>query len=265
MSSGPNSFSKSGSGSAWCQPGVGATIFSRRPAAPQVADLDVDATLTRELNELSVKEREDLYEEIHGISAEQKDPEERELDKIFVAMQERISTIRKPARAAYEKALFLRPDYVQNRKFRLSFLRAEDFDPHKAAQRFVKHFEFKRELFGDGKLVEDVTLQDLTPADLECLMSGSTQILPQKDSVGRTVIVVNQNYYRYRHWKEQLRVTWYIIQVALEDEVSQTRGLVDVIVDIGPNHNEFDLGSMAKRVHLMNGLPFRLSGWHYCK
>ena len=253
-------------GSSCCAPPSSAskagTVFFKAP--PKRAVRNADSMLVQELNELSVQERNEIYEDIHGIPIDRhNEPTGPELEKLFQELQNHISEIRK--RQAYEKALYLRPSYVTNRKFRLQFLRADEFNAHKAAQRIVKHFECKQELFGDAKLVEDITLDDLTPEDMDCLMSGSTQILPKKDSAGRTITCANQNHFNFKHWREYLRVTWYVTSVALEEEVTQSRGLVNVIVDIRPNHYDFDLAGLLQNTHKVNGLPYRFSAWHYCK
>ena len=241
---------------------ISSRMFSQ-PVPPREVR-EVDATIVQELNELSVHERNQIYEEVHAIATIQKEPTGPELDQLVSKMQTRVSSIRRK-RTAYDKAAFIRPDFVNDRAFQLRFLRSENFDPHKAAQKLIKHFECKRELFGDAKLVEEITLEDLTTEDMECLLSGANQILPTKDSAGRTVMVVNHNYYNFKHWRHLFRVVWYLGQVALEDETMQTQGFVLIIVDIRPHRYEFDFSGMVRNVHWLDGIPSRLSAFHYCK
>lgn len=77
--------------------------------------------------------------------------------------------------------------FVENPKFRLRFLLAEDWDATKAAGRFIRYFDWKLELFGEAKLTKTITLNDLQPEDIKMLKKGHTQILPSRDWAGRAV------------------------------------------------------------------------------
>ena len=86
-------------------------------------------------------------------------------------------------RAAADKAFFLKPQLESDTKFKLMFLRADYYDARKAAKRMAKYFESKLELFGESKLVHKITLEDLTPEDMDAY--GSHLVLPYKDNAGR--------------------------------------------------------------------------------
>jgi hypothetical protein len=145
---------------------------------------ETDAFLAKELNQLSLKERERALEEVHGIpQALPEDPavEEEQLN----VMEAELSKIKD--KKAYDRALFLSPRYVNNRFFRLLFLRAECLDGKRAAMKMVNHFQYKLELFGIEKLVKDIELEDLSEDDKEALMTGHFQFLREKDRGGRAV------------------------------------------------------------------------------
>jgi hypothetical protein len=79
---------------------------------------------------------------------------------------------------------------VKHRNFRLRFLRSTEFDAPKAAQKLVDHFDFKMGLFGQEKLAQNITLDDLDENDLIYLRSGAIQILPAVDRAGRPIFFV---------------------------------------------------------------------------
>jgi hypothetical protein len=83
------------------------------------------------------------------------------------------------------------PSYVDDRDFRLRFLRAERYHVKNAATRLLRHFEEKKFLFGEACLGRDIRLSDLTDDDLECLQVGGQQISPFLDKHGRTIEIVN--------------------------------------------------------------------------
>ena len=63
------------------------------------------------------------------------------------------------------------------------------FDPVKAAKRLLTFFECRLALFGADLLTRPLTLEDLDADDIACLRSGYFQILPQRDTTGRAVLV----------------------------------------------------------------------------
>jgi hypothetical protein len=161
-----------------------------------------DAILAKELHELSLKERERVFEEIHGVADSfNKDPADLTLP--FSELDEEIKKIKK--KPEYERALFLSPRYVKDAGLRLKFLRADGFDASKAAVRMVNYFQHKMELFGEEKLVKTISLDDLDEDDIAELSTGSFQFLPQKDSRGRPICFVIQNLFNYKSWQSKVR------------------------------------------------------------
>ena len=149
-------------------------------------DAHLEAELAREMNELSVDERERVLDDIHGVA---ETPEETPefIAKCLNELDMQLSKTPKARRRGYDKALFFRPTIQQDQKFKLMFLRADLYDGAKAAQRMVKYFEDKMELFGETKVAKDLTLSDLTEEDLTVWSSGCFLTLPHKDQVGRPI------------------------------------------------------------------------------
>lgn len=164
---------------------------------------NADAILAHGMTSLSLEERNRALEEIHGIKHEiEEDPEvvERELQN----MEEALQSIR--SKKAYDQAAFLSPKYVQDRKFRLVFLRADAFDAKKAAERMVRHFQFKLELFGLDKLVKHIEVDDMGDSDREFLMLGLTQYLTRRDRAGRVVLFNNGGSKSFKEVENQVRI-----------------------------------------------------------
>ena len=159
---------------------------------------DTDALITKELNELSMQEREKVFEDIHGVANEVKEEPEFVV-RCLREMDDEIGKIRK--KPSYERAAFLPPAYVQNEDFRLMFLRADRFDPTQAAKRMVKFFELKMELFGEEKLVKTITLDDFSEDDLHSLTTGSSFFLKSKDCAGRCILLSTLENERYKEIK----------------------------------------------------------------
>jgi hypothetical protein len=88
---------------------------------------------------------------------------------------------------AYEQAQTQDYNYVSCERFRLKFLRAENFNPRLAAQRLIKFFASKLQLFGPHYLTRDIRLDDLAEDDKKCIEAGLFQLLPLRDRAGRAV------------------------------------------------------------------------------
>jgi hypothetical protein len=143
------------------------------------------AMLAKEMNQLSVEEREKVLEDIHGIARAVDEPLAYVKNSLALLEHELSKTSRN--KVAFDLANIQSKEYVSSEKLRLMFLRAESFDAYKAASRMIRFFDEKYKLFGAEKLTKDIVLADLDLDDITALESGSFQVLPEKDSAGRKV------------------------------------------------------------------------------
>ncbi len=148
-----------------------------------------DAYIANALNQMSLKERDKVYCDLHGVA------EDMVEDSKFVArkleeLQREVNWMLPSNSKAFRLAELRSPSFVNNRKIRLRFLRAEAFDSRKAATRMMRFFDFKLELFGEDSLCRDLTYFDLSNEDQTALKTGFTQRLPERDRAGRVVIVL---------------------------------------------------------------------------
>lgn len=157
------------------------------PVSEMVDQDIVDTMLAQELNKMSTKEREKHCEQLHGI-----------LDDDFVETPELIEgaidqlqmeLLMIPKKDAYVLAWHMNRSYVEERSFRLLFLRANKFDAKKAAARLVLFMEKKKELFGPETLVRSLLLKDLDEDDIETMKAGALQVLPKRDRAGRLILI----------------------------------------------------------------------------
>jgi hypothetical protein len=162
-----------------------------------------DAMLAKELNELSVQERERVMEELHGVADVIRETPEL-VHTSCERLNKELQKLSKAKRRALDRALFLKPSLEMDIPFKLLFLRADSFDAAKAAVRMCKYFQHKLELFGEDKLVKKITLEDMNEDDMAAVRTGAVAILPQKDQAGRLIWFINQTHYDFKHWKNQV-------------------------------------------------------------
>ena len=120
---------------------------------------------------------------LHGVS------ESLEETPAFVAQKLAeldLNVSKKKKRYAYDRAKAQNPEYVSSRRFRLAFLRAEKFDAEEAATRLVRFCEEKLLLFGEERLGRDITMQDFSKEDLDCVESGMMQVSKKHHNPARS-------------------------------------------------------------------------------
>jgi hypothetical protein len=144
---------------------------------------ETDALLAKEMSQLSVGERDQVLNEMHGV-AEEPDENPESVMRALAQFEEELQAI--PHREAYELAKSMSGEYVSSRKLLVMFLRAERFDVKKAALKMVLFFKYKLEFFGPDLLAKDIKMDDLNEDDLACLWSPYSQTLA-RDSSGRGV------------------------------------------------------------------------------
>ena len=155
---------------------------------------EIDAMLAKEMNQLSMEERDEILFDIHGVAEMINETEDfvvERLDQLEVAL----ANI--PTKPEYDRAMYMDPDYVQNRKFRLMFLRADSFHAEKAAARMVMFFHEKQKLFGTELLCRDIQWKDLDTEDQESIEAGFMQIFPVPDRAGRTILCLLPMYKKH--------------------------------------------------------------------
>jgi carboxylesterase type B len=151
---------------------------------------NIDADIAKELNQLTLAEREDILNDIHGVTEVlDEDPAfvKKALDDLEMWIATKGTNNNKSVEA-YNKAASQSPEYVQRKDFRRMFLRADRFNAEHAADRILRFFDKKLELFGPSKLCQDIKLADLSPSDRDCLDHLHGQYMPVRDAGGRPII-----------------------------------------------------------------------------
>jgi hypothetical protein len=247
----------------------------------------LDKLLALELSKLSVKDRQEAEFDIHGVADELSETPElietslhdlgHEIERKLAAAASLPAEQQSPPApntddsnsttdpcAAYRKALAQNRDYVHDKTLRLKFLRAEKFQIEPAADRLIKFFQLKEQLFGSEKLAKDITQSDLGRDDLACLRSGITQILPLPDRAGRTVMVWNTALRGNSSHISRMRTSFYMFVSASHDVDCQRKGMVIVVMNLGQQGNHADVQAADKLARLLSVYPVRFDAFHAC-
>ena len=196
------------------------TVANQVPDVRTVDPDEIDRLLADELNELTVNEREQVLEEVHGVSSSTKNVPlqekalkqmQEELDRHFYSACDSHSCsdhfIAKRAMNnrhvhsnpfpltpktivcnAYREARLKNSSLITDPLFMRGHLLAENFDPEAAAIRMMLYLEHMKELYETSAvLFRPIIIDDLHMIAREQLVMGSYQILQDRDSSGRRV------------------------------------------------------------------------------
>ena len=278
------------------------------PITQDEADV-VDAALADEMNKLNMTDYDKINFEVYGINEDIDENQSKfflrqkfieldyELEKQVQNRSMLIGGLKAGRGAAKNKNRFSKktsrkettttttnmkyefqkyPEYVNTKQFRLAFLRSARFDTKLAAEKIIRHFTQKQDLFGNNNsdvMGRDVKLSDLSKADKIVLESGMVQILPVRDTGGRFIFVLRPDIYPkvvkengpQITVKNMVRAWFYIWSVyGFQNEEFQKKGMVIIIYIVGMTTNMLCL-PLAKEICIRrDALPNKVVAIHIC-
>uniref|UniRef100_A0A7S4MWC3 CRAL-TRIO domain-containing protein n=1 Tax=Odontella aurita TaxID=265563 RepID=A0A7S4MWC3_9STRA len=141
----------------------------------------------------------------------------------------------------YLEAVRRCPEQVDDEHKKACLLK-ENFDAKLAAVRLVRHWKYKRKLFGPHKCFLPMTLSGAVSDDMVALSDGFVELLPIRDAHGRAVFYFRAcrlDLMKYSR-ESMLRAFWYLIHVAIEDPDTRRRGIVYIFNNRGMCWDKFD-------------------------
>jgi len=209
----------------------------------------VDNLFSKELLQLSMEDRNELAEEIHGVRclALDETPELLQASvRKLASVLESDNMIPRHQKLAYLQSQSLPWTYINGDDFRLRFLRLTLFDAVKAAKRIVRFLDLACYLFGNFLLERPVRLSDFNKKELQYIRNGCFQFLPFRDRSSRRIFAImnpiaygqdanaeclGQSVMKRRHGKLALtgKIMLYMTWVAGDDIDTQRKGIVFVV------------------------------------
>jgi len=178
---------------------------------------EIDALLSKELMQLSFNDRNNISEEVHGVRTLAVEEKPFVQDEALAKLQHELNQIPPSEKVAFGKAQTLSITYVNDRKFRLRFLRAELFDAKLAAKRLTSYLELLLKLFGIEVLKRPLRTTDFKSKDEKIVLRGGlVQLLPYRDKRGRRVMVILSDIMSYNHiMRVRAYVAWFRLSLFL--------------------------------------------------
>mmetsp|Transcript_38654 Transcript_38654/g.57478 ORF Transcript_38654/g.57478 Transcript_38654/m.57478 type:complete len:302 (-) Transcript_38654:149-1054(-) len=178
-----------------------------------------------------------------------------------------VSKIADEEKDGYKQAVKNCPELLDD-DFKLMFLRCEVFNVDLAAKRLVNYWNKRVTIFGPDKAFLPLTLDGAFKDDAVALGLGFAKIIPGvKDPSGRTLVFIDPSVQdRTLYTRESFcRSVWYVMHAALEDEVTQKKGIVFIGWPKQVKLSQFDRPQMQMNVGVIKGcIPLRVSAMHMC-
>lgn len=230
--------------------------------------------LAKDLEKLSLDEHEKVLFDVHGIAQiDDDDPPDEIVESSLLELQQELDSLEN--KPNYDRAYAVNPAYVEDRAFRLLFLRSFKFRAKDAAALMEQHFKVKAILFGakegedsskDEILGRDVLLADLTKEDMDNLKTGHSQIFPTRDAAGRTIFTSNKRIMLpHKDGLSVGRGNWYLMMSMVRDEETQKKGIVYVGYNLGDEPSKCEHFQILKASeNVRSAIPDRVVGAHFC-
>eukprot|EP00934_Nitzschia_sp_Nitz4_P009018 Nitzschia sp. Nitz4//scaffold90_size81538//64531//66156//NITZ4_005327-RA/size81538-augustus-gene-0.8-mRNA-1//1//CDS//3329560035//9008//frame0 len=241
-------------------------------AAIQQQTAPSEALIAEALQSLSLEDREKVFDEIHGVDTHIEEAIDLEtpsfLEKQLHFFEEELQLFKLMKQGNAElNALALAErqnlTFVQDSRLRLAFLRTRTWDVSEAVGAFVRYFDYKLYLFGARLLTKYISVNDLSPKEMNDLSQGYIQILPNRDRAGRVIYFWLNVGQEYDSPEALARQIFLMIPTDLD---TQRRGLTMVSIRMIPFKfkNTPTLEALAGLSRLATDLPFRYAAQHTC-
>jgi hypothetical protein len=123
------------------------------------------------------------------------------------------------------------------------------------------------EIFGPEKAFMPLTLSKALKDDTVALSTGFYSLTGTKDASGRSIIFIDpskQDKSKYSR-ESMCRAVWYLVHAALEDEMTQKRGIVNIAFPRHAKLSQIDRPLIKMNIESVKGcIPVRQSVIHIC-
>eukprot|EP00523_Entomoneis_sp_CCMP467_P019426 CAMPEP_0168817640 /NCGR_PEP_ID=MMETSP0726-20121227/7341_1 /TAXON_ID=265536 /ORGANISM="Amphiprora sp., Strain CCMP467" /LENGTH=503 /DNA_ID=CAMNT_0008869933 /DNA_START=279 /DNA_END=1787 /DNA_ORIENTATION=+ len=225
-----------------------------------------EQVLSNELAKLSMNEHEEAMFDVVGLRNNAEE-DAAFLDTKLAELDQELRKISGSRKKAYEAACKLNPEYVQGRKFRLTFLRSKQFDPKKAAGVIINHFYLKKKVFADYPSEfygREVKFTDLGPGAQEIVEGGYAQVSQSNDAAGRPVIYFSTAFNVDWAMESTKQALWYFWTCRSRNENAQRNGEVAVVYCGVHCERKFNVDIAVFIQKMKRAFPVDIQAVHFC-
>lgn len=166
----------------------------------------------------------------NNITASQR-PISQQEQKLLTALQFELDKIPSERKVAYALAKLKCPDELSDIK-RLGFLEHEEGNALLAAERIIRYWDFRLELFGEDRCYLPMTLTGAMHDEMLGIAGGiGYQLLPNTDAYGRGIIhscSKNRNLSKFS-MKQEFKALFYYLHCMMENDDTRRKGFIQMV------------------------------------
>mmetsp|Transcript_3474 Transcript_3474/g.9194 ORF Transcript_3474/g.9194 Transcript_3474/m.9194 type:complete len:568 (-) Transcript_3474:885-2588(-) len=243
---------------------------------PDTELLDAERQQAREISALSLREREDLYEDIHGVRRpvqETEDFRQEHLQRLEMELtvglydskcKYELSAKNRAIKATYVMTSFLAPRITSDVDLRLAMLRVSQWDVQDAAIKIMKYFHMKERLFGREVCLRPIVFSDLQEDAQESINNGSLCTHDEEGFSARPMFTDVTARWRLRTSQSLAQAMFYMTHIFSRTIRAQQNGVVCVIYTLGTEMAHFRKALAMIRFNALDAMPIRPAGVHIC-
>ncbi|KAL3934610.1 MAG: hypothetical protein SGBAC_009711 [Bacillariaceae sp.] len=215
------------------------------------------------MKHLTFQDIQEEQEVLHGVAGDVV-INENIMNDLLLSLTAQLDRLKKGS--AYETAARRNGQaYAANRELQTAFLRANRFDPKESAEKMIKFFKYKQELFGEESLERDITAEDLDGDDVKCLLEGYFQYSPFRDRSGRKIHLEFPGVRTKTTIRAELRARFYVLANTVETLVDVSKGTILVTYLVHQYQDHLNgAGFMESLDFMMATIPLTMAGNHLC-
>lgn len=200
--------------------------------------------------------------------------DDEKLKKVFKELDKHLRIIERertnPDYAAYKLAREQNPKFIDNYLFKIDFLRAENYNPRRAALRILRYLSEKLELFGRDKLTRVIYWDDLGDDAIAFFRRGALQLLPDPDLHGRRILFAQGKIKRTAATDEEIftaRKAYFYFWTAIAEHDTEKGKLLGIAVILWKVHSPrtAEARSMEAIRKVWQCSPTKVSAYHVCQ
>lgn len=220
----------------------------------------------QEWDELTEEEKEKARSDLFGRCSSSNENCEARASKLLSLLEQELEKIPQERKHELMEAGRRCPDEIDN-EHKLMFLRCEEFDAKRAAERLVEYWKCRVQVFGPDKAYGPTTIEKaFEEDDMYELSLGYLQFMPFRDVSGRAIIFVDPSRKSKEKYSRQrmMKAMWYVLHATMDDSDTAKAGAIVVSCYRQITWGEFDRKMSNKFTRCAVVFPFQIQALHMC-
>ena len=220
-----------------------------------------EGILAQQMGRLSFQEKKQADEDLHCLP----DEIEESPEMVNTCLEDFKNEVQVQRNFVYDIAERQNKAFVEDKDFRLMFLRADMFNAKAATKRLMNFLQQKLTYFGEEKLTKEIKWADLTEEDIEVLESGRWHVQADNDRSGRPILFILNHVQPKFKPENFVRASYFrFFEYILPNINAQRKGVVGIYYDTLGKVQQTGFNVATKTWIFNLTVPVRYTAMHVC-